>query len=72
MKMRMRRSSARISYIDISPDAKPTPKTSIAGDCAIDVMAVVAVVDDPTRRFDEENLCIQVLEDIDVRRMAWL
>jgi hypothetical protein len=27
-----KRSSARMSYIAISPEAKPTPTTSIAGD----------------------------------------
>ena len=35
----MSRSSARISYTDISPDVKPTPTTSIAGDCTRAVMA---------------------------------
>lgn len=56
IKMRMRRSSALISYTDISPEAKPTANTSMAGDCAMEVMAVDAVDEDPIRRFGDENL----------------
>lgn len=62
IKMRMRRSSALISYTDISPEANPTANTSMAGDCAMEVMAVGAVDEDPIRRFDDENLCMQFLE----------
>lgn len=36
------RSSARTSYIEISPDVNPIPTTSIAGDC---VRAVIALFD---------------------------
>ena len=43
MTMRINRSSARMSYTDISPDEKPIPMTSIAGDRARAVMAVDAV-----------------------------
>lgn len=34
----------------------------MAGDCAMEVMAVGAVDEDPIRRFDDENLCMQFLQ----------
>ena len=41
MNIRMRRSSARMSYTEISPEVKPIPTTSIAGDCVRHVIAWV-------------------------------
>ena len=38
--MRISRSSALISYTDISPEEKPIPTTSMAGDCTRAVTAV--------------------------------
>jgi hypothetical protein len=61
--IRMSRSSALISYTDISPEEKPMPTTSIAGDCVRDVIehGSASLLEDWRR--DRANLWIQVLSD---------
>ena len=67
MNIRMRRSSARTSYTEISPETKPIPTTSMAGDCVNAVIAeagtlaeVLIWFGDESRR-EEVNLWIHVL-----------
>jgi hypothetical protein len=43
MNILISRSSARTSYTEISPDVKPSPTTSIAGDCVRTVIAAECV-----------------------------
>jgi hypothetical protein len=54
-------SSARMSYIETSPDAKPMPTTSMAGDCAI---AVTEEGDEDSESWIKGILCMQELTDI--------
>lgn len=58
----------RTSYTDISPDAKPTPTTSIAGDWAMEVIPEGAFLlpDGAVNSEDDENLCMQALYVITV------
>lgn len=63
IKIRIRRSSDRTSYIEISPEAKPIPTTSIAGDCVKAVIALGVFCGEELRR-NAENLCMQVLREI--------
>lgn len=57
-------SSARMSYTDTSPDVKPTPTTSIAGDCTNAVIAEDVIFAKPcvVSSFELETVCIHVLK----------
>ena len=57
-------SSARMSYTDTSPDVKPTPTTSIAGDCTNAVIAADVIFAKPctVSNFEVENLCMHILK----------
>ena len=59
--MRMSRSSARMSYTEISPEEKPIPTTSIAGERASAVMAVELVFDGDVRSDAAAKVCMSVL-----------
>lgn len=67
MNILIRRSSARTSYTEISPEVKPIPTTSMAGDCVSAVIAhegtslVSGAFGAETKR-DGENLWMQVLK----------
>jgi hypothetical protein len=61
MNILMSRSSARTSYTEISPDVKPSPTTSIAGDCVRAVIAVECVWLGDERRLELGNLWMHVL-----------
>ena len=59
--MRISLSSARMSYNDISPEEKPMPTTSIAGDRASAVIAKWDVLGGDVRSEVAEKVCKQVL-----------
>ena len=63
----------RTSYTEISPDAKPMPTTSMAGDCAMAVIAALEpfwLPDGAVKREEDENLWMQVLSNAEVSFIA--
>lgn len=63
MTIRINLSSARMSYTDISPDEKPMPITSMAGERASAVMAVDAVLDGEVNNDAAGNVWMRVLSE---------